>query len=65
MRIWATFGRFDDGDRWRLQALSVLSAERARALAEREQRRAGRGPARLLVRDYESVEAVPWVLDAE
>ncbi len=64
MKIWATFGRSDGSGRWRLQSLSVVSAERARALAEREQVRAGSGPIDLVVRSYESIHDVPWVLES-
>jgi hypothetical protein len=64
MKIWATFGRGSAGDQWRLQAMSVLSPERARALAEREQLRTGAVGTQLLVREYESAAAVPWTLDS-
>ena len=64
MKIWATFGRSESSGRWRLQSLSVLSAERARALAEREQVRSGSGPMDLIVRSYESIYDVPWVLES-
>jgi hypothetical protein len=63
IKIFATYARLDGGD-WRLTAVSALSAERARSLAEQEQRRPGsalRG-ASLTVREFASMRAVPWRL---
>ena len=66
MKVYATFARQAPGDTWRLATISGLSAERARLLAEREQRRPGSEirEAGLSVREYESIEAVPWTLVA-
>jgi hypothetical protein len=63
MRIYATYARLDGGS-WRLTAVSALSPERARALAEQEQRRpeSGLREAHLTVRAFDSIEHVPWQL---
>jgi hypothetical protein len=60
MTIYATYVKVE-GDTWRLMAVSALSADRARSLAEREQRRPGSliKEASLTVREYESIRAVP------
>ena len=57
-------GRRDEP--WRLTAVSAHSAERARSLAEREQRRPGSEikDATLTVLEFESMPAVPWQLPA-
>jgi hypothetical protein len=65
-KVYAAYAQPAQGDAWRLAAVSVLSAERARALAEREQRRPDSmvKSTVLLVREYESMLAVPWRLEA-
>jgi hypothetical protein len=65
MRIYATYARIG-ADTWRLTAVSAFSPERARSLAEREQRRPGSEirEATLAVREYETIDAVPWNLPA-
>jgi hypothetical protein len=62
--IWAIYVRRRPDEPWRLQAMSVLSAERARALAEREHARAGVRDAQYLVREFESPTSAPWTLEA-
>jgi hypothetical protein len=64
MAVWATFVRRTSEEPWRLEAMSVLSAERARALAERDHARTHVVGAQYLVRQYETPHAVPWTLDA-
>ncbi|MBI3971073.1 MAG: hypothetical protein HY332_07260 [Chloroflexi bacterium] len=64
MRVWAAFIRQQPGAPWRLRALASLSAERARALVEREQVRSGLVCCDLIVREFDSVKAVPWTLEA-
>jgi hypothetical protein len=63
MRIYATYARIGAGT-WRLTAVSAHSPERARSLAEREQRRPGSEirEAMLAVRAFETMAAVPWQL---
>jgi hypothetical protein len=63
MRIYATYARVEPNT-WRLTSVSALSAERARALAEREQRRPGSEirSAPLTVLEFDSMRAVPWHL---
>jgi hypothetical protein len=65
MRIYATYARIG-ADAWRLTAVSAHSPERARSLAEREQRRPGSEirEAALAVREFETMNAVPWQLSA-
>ena len=65
MTIYATYAKVE-GDTWRLLAVSAFSADRARSLAEREQRRPGsliRG-ASLAVKEFDSIRAVPRNLAA-
>ena len=60
MTIYATYAKVG-GDTWRLTAVSAFSADRARALAEREQRRPGSliREASLTVKEFDSMHAVP------
>ena len=62
-KVWATYTRERPEAPWRLRSLASLSAERARALAEREQTRDGIPYAEFVVREFDSVRAVPWTLD--
>ncbi|MGH2352739.1 MAG: hypothetical protein ACRDI2_02470 [Chloroflexota bacterium] len=66
MKVFAIYTKRGEGESWRLTAVSALSAERARALAEQEQRRPGSAikGADLAVREYESIQSVPWSLAA-
>ena len=66
MKVFATYARRSDGEWWRLAAVSVVSPERARALAEREQVRPDSplSGAALTVREFDSLQAVPWRLEA-
>ena len=60
MTIYATYAKVE-GESWRLMAVSAFSADRARSLAEREQRRPGSliKEASLTVMEFESMRAVP------
>ncbi len=60
MAIWAVYGKRTPQDAWRLAALSVLSAERARGLAEREHARAQVVGVQYRVCAYDSPRDVPW-----
>jgi hypothetical protein len=62
-QIWAAFVQRTPGQPWRLEGMSVLSAERARALAERQHARERVVAARFVVRPYDSPLLVPWALD--
>jgi hypothetical protein len=68
MRVFATYAQAGStgNEPWRLTAVSAHSAERARSLAEREQRRPGSEikDALLTVVEFESMPAVPWQLPA-
>ena len=65
MKIFATYARVPAGN-WHLTAVSAHSPERARSLAEREQRRPGSEikDSTLTVKEFESIAAVPWQLSA-
>jgi hypothetical protein len=64
VKVYATYARHGDEQPWQLTAISGQSAERARSLAEREQRRPGSTlcGARLCVREFEGSQGVPWSL---
>jgi hypothetical protein len=68
MKVFAIYARSGDAgtEPWRLTAVSAHSAERARSLAEREQRRPGSEirDASLTVLEFDSMPAVPWQLPA-
>jgi hypothetical protein len=61
--VWATYVRRAPDESWRLEAVSVVSADRARALAEQNHARCRAAGVELLVRVCESMQAVPWTLD--
>jgi hypothetical protein len=63
--VWATYVRKRTGEPWRLEAVSVVSPERARALAERHHARARIAGAELLVRQWESMGSVAWTLEPD
>lgn len=63
MSVWATYVRRVPEQPWRLEALSTVSAERARALAERDHARARVAGAQYLVRQYDATGSVPWILE--
>ena len=65
MAVWAVFVKRVPEDTWRLGALSVLSAERARGLAEREHARAQVVGVQYRVCTYDTPRAVPWTLGNE
>jgi hypothetical protein len=65
MAVWAVYGRPAAGGRRYLKSVSVVSAERARALASEdetltESARSGD----LVVRRYGALQAVAWWVDA-
>ena len=61
--VWATYVRKMVGEPWRLEAVSVLSPERARALAEQHHARVRIVGAEMLVRQWESMHSVAWTLE--
>lgn len=62
MSVWATFVRRSADAPWRLEAMSVLGAERARALAEREHARHRVIGAEYRVRQFSSFKDIPELL---
>jgi hypothetical protein len=64
MAVWATYVKRGADSPWRLEAMSVLGAERARALAEREHARARVVGAEFQVRRFSDIKEVPDLLDA-
>jgi hypothetical protein len=64
MAVWAVYGQGPKGRRWALKSVSVVSAERAQALARgRVAERESGGPA-LVVREYAALKAIPWWVEA-
>ncbi len=64
MSVWATFVKRTADTPWRLEAVSVLGADRARALAEREHARHSVVGAEFRVRQFNSIKEVPDHLDS-
>lgn len=63
MSVWATFVKRGAGEPWRLEAMSVLGADRSRALAEREHARNRVVGAEYRVFEFKSIHDVPDRLD--
>ena len=63
MAVWATYVKRMPEQPWRLEALSTVSAERSRALAERDHARAHVAGAQYLVRRFDPATGVPWTLE--
>ena len=61
--MWAAFVRRSPEAEWRLEALSVLGADRARALAEREHARHSVVGAEFRVLAYASTREIPGRLE--
>ena len=59
MSVWATYVKRSAEKPWRLEAISVLGADRARALAEREHARDRVMGAEYLVQQFSSIKDVP------
>ena len=64
MAVWAVYGRQASGGRMYLKSVSVISAERARKLAERDRQDAVEIAPELVVREFTALQAVPWSLEA-
>jgi hypothetical protein len=64
MAVWATFVKRAADSPWRLEAVSVLGADRARALAEREHARHRVVGAEIRVRQFSSINDVPDHLES-
>jgi hypothetical protein len=64
MAVWAVYGRQASGERLYLKSVSVISAERARNLAERDRQDGAEMVPELVVREFTALHAVPWCLDA-
>ncbi len=63
MSVWATYVKRSADAPWRLEAISVLGAERARALAEREHARHRVVGAEYRVRQFSSTREIPQLLE--
>jgi hypothetical protein len=63
MSVWATYVKRGADQPWRLEALSVLGAERSRSLAEREHARQRVIGAEFQVKQFPSPKDVPNQLD--
>ena len=63
MSVWATYVKRGADQPWRLEALSVLGADRSRSLAEREHARQRVIGAEFRVREFASTRDVPDRLD--
>ena len=63
MLVWAAFVKRSADGPWRLEALSVLGADRARGLAEREHARQRVIGAQYRVREYASPRDIPERLE--
>ena len=59
MSVWAAYVKRSADSPWRLEALSVLGADRARALAEREHARNRIMGAEYRVQRFETMNEVP------
>ena len=64
MSVWATFVKRSAEAPWRLEAISVLGAERARALAEREHARDRVIGAQYRVQQFSSTKDIPASLES-
>ena len=64
MSVWATFVKRSAESQWRLEAISVLGADRARALAEREHARHRVIGAEYRVQQFSSTRDIPQSLEA-
>ena len=64
MSVWATYVKRGVDQPWRLEAMSVLGAERSRSLAEREHARQRVIGAEFRVREFASPREIPDRLDA-
>jgi hypothetical protein len=64
MAVWAVYGRQASGGRLYLKSVSVVSAERARSLAERDRSDVVDIASELVVREFTALQAVPWSLEA-
>lgn len=60
--VWAVFVKEAPAAVWQLGAVSVLSADRARGLIEREHARQCVQGASYLVMQYDTMDAVPFEL---
>ena len=63
MSVWATYVKRSPDQPWRLEALSVLGAERSRSLAEREHARQRVVGAEFRVQEFPSPKDVPDRID--
>ena len=63
MSVWATYVKRSADAPWRLEALSVLGADRSRALAEREHARHRVIGAEYRVRQFDQPKDAPDRLD--
>ena len=63
MSVWATFVKRSADAPWRLEAISVLGADRARALAEREHARDRVIGAEFRVQQFASTKDIPQSLE--
>lgn len=63
MSVWATFVKRSADAPWRLEAMSVLGADRARALAEREHARQSVTGAQYRVQQFASTKEIPQHLE--
>ena len=63
MSVWATYVKRGADQPWRLEAMSVLGAERSRSLAEREHARQRVIGAEFRVREFSSTREVPERLE--
>ncbi|HEV2123077.1 MAG TPA: hypothetical protein VGW38_09925 [Chloroflexota bacterium] len=59
MAVWATFVKRSSDSPWRREAISVLGADRARALVEKEHARDRVVGAQYRVEQFDSMRAVP------
>ena len=64
MAVWAVYGQGLSGRRWLLKSVSVVSAERARALAGVPLAEGERAEPALVVREYAALKAIPWWVEA-
>jgi hypothetical protein len=64
MSVWATFVKRSAESQWRLEAISVLGADRARALAEREHARHRVIGAEYRVQQFSSTRDIPQSLES-
>jgi len=62
MSVWATFVKRSVDAPWQLEAMSVLGADRSRALAEREHARERVIGAQYRVQQFQSMQEIPQSL---